>query len=52
MTIHTAEYDAVRKQWLATIQQLLAAPDEQRDVLFQEAELLFRHMKRQLWEYE
>lgn len=53
MTTPRPEYAATRKQWIALIQELLAARDDSiQDELFRDAEILFAHMMRQKWETE
>jgi hypothetical protein len=47
----SAEYTLTRKQWIALLQELLAARnDSVQDELFRDAEILFAHMMRQKWE--
>ena len=49
----THEYLSTRKQWLTTLQKLIASRDDSaQDELFREAELLFTHMTYQKREAE
>ena len=41
----TEEYQKSRDHWLCLLLELVSAPDDKRDDLFESATMVFRHMK-------